>query len=351
MAWARNTPEGTPTEAPTITGIIVTFTGLSLLFVCLRLYVRGLLIKAMGKDDWIIIVSWIGACGYTICTVIQTTWGLGLTSLDDMPPENVYNFGLVQYIGAPFYVVGIFAFKMSLLLSYLRFLIGGYRIATLVVAAIITMAHIAFMGVFLFLCTPVSKQWDPAITGGHCAEGVPFYLSFSSLTIVFDAVVLVLPFPALLKSKIQRRKKVVLLGLFGLGIFVTIIQIIRIRTIQSLTNYLDSSKPILWSIIETNIGIIIACVPTLAPLVKYFAEKTRNGTSTGSNKLDSRYALQTWKSGMRPLGSGIDHEAEIGTGPKIDDDSTENILMPVGITKRTDVVVTRQHAPSSNESL
>lgn len=145
-----------------------------------------------------------------------------------------------------------------------------------------------------------------------------------------------------------------LLLLFGLGVFVTIIQIIRIRTIQNLSNYLDSSKPILWSIIETNIGIIIATVPTLAPLVKYFAERTRNGTSSGSHKVDSRYALQTWRSGkngMRPLGSGIDHETDIRATSKPADDSTENILMPAGITKQTDVIVTRQKAPSSGSSL
>lgn len=166
---------------------------------------------------------------------------------------------------------------------------------------------------------------------------------------------LVLPFPALLGSQIQRRKKIVLLALFGLGIFVTITQIIRIRTIQSLKNYLDSSKPILWSLIETNIGVIIACVPTLAPLVKYFAEKTRNGTSSGSNnKLDSRYALQSWRSqknGMHPLGSGIDHETDIRANQIPADDSTDNILMPMGITRKTDVIVTRQKATSSNDSL
>jgi hypothetical protein len=32
---------------------------------------------------------------------------------------------------------------------------GNYRIAAIVVAAIISMAHIAFICVFLFLCTPV----------------------------------------------------------------------------------------------------------------------------------------------------------------------------------------------------
>ncbi|KAF7560210.1 hypothetical protein G7046_g3926 [Stylonectria norvegica] len=355
MAWVRNTPEGTTTQGPMVTGVTATFTGSALVILLLRLYVRGVLIKAFGYDDLLIVISWAGACVYTICTIIQTTWGLGLTSLDDMPDENVFNFGLVQYIGAPFYVVGIYAFKMSLLLSYLRFLLNGYRIATIIVAAIITMAHISFLCVFLFLCNPISKQWDPSIplSVGHCAKALPFYLTFSSLTIIFDVTVLLLPFPALLKSQIQRRKKIVLLGLFALGIFVTIIQIIRIQTIKNLSNYLDSTKPILWSIIETDIGIIIASVPTLAPLVKYFAERSRNGTASGSHKMDSRYALQTWKSskgGMHPLSSGIDRSTSISAAPK-SDDSTENILRSNGITKQTEVYVTRQKAPSSNDSM
>lgn len=35
---------------------------------------------------------------------------------------------------------------------------------------------------------------------------------------------MLLPFPVLLKSHIQTRKKLILLGLFGLGIFITIIR-------------------------------------------------------------------------------------------------------------------------------
>lgn len=98
---------------------------------------------------------------------------------------------------------------MSLLLSYLRFFPEGrYRIATIIVAVACTMGHIAFVCVFIFLCTPVSrisiryeghftdtasqieKQYDPTIPPevGHCVDAITFYLTFSSLTIVFDVV-------------------------------------------------------------------------------------------------------------------------------------------------------------------
>lgn len=126
--------------------------------------------------------------------------------------------------------------------------------------------------------------------------------------------------------------------LFALGIFVTIIQIIRIQTISSLANYLDSARAIQWSIVEANIGITITCIPPLAPLVKYFSEKTRTGTGSGSKEPESRYALRTWR--LRALGSRGNHDIDI-TGVS-QGDSTDRILGAHGIVKRTDVVVTRQ---------
>lgn len=124
----------------------------------------------------------------------------------------MYNFGLVQYIGAPLYVsyasslhllpveklqadlgtpsyvVALYGFKMSLLLSYLRFIPGTFRIVSQVVIVLCTMAHIAFLCIFLLTCVPVQMMWDSTVTEGKCIDGVAFYMSFSSITIIFDVV-------------------------------------------------------------------------------------------------------------------------------------------------------------------
>ncbi|KAK2061108.1 integral membrane protein [Colletotrichum caudatum] len=376
--WTHNTPIDTPTRGPHIAALCVIFTSIALFLVCLRLYVRTTLVKAVGYDDWMIVIAWLGACGYSVCSVIQTKWGLGIDSLKDMPPENVLPFGKLQFIGGPFYVVGIWGFKMSLLFSYLRFFPDGrYRIGTIAVAVACTMAHIAFFLVFLFLCTPIEKQYDPSIPAdvGHCIDGVAFYLTFSSLTIIFDVLIMFLPFPVIIASQIQRRKKVALLCLFVLGALVTGIQAIRIQTIKSLSNYLDSAPAIQWSVIEVCMGIVIACVPPLAPMVKYYAAKSRgsNGGSGGTGggggggvggggprkATPSRYALQSWgtrRSGMRPLGAGVDREEAFVTGSSLAtttttikaEDSTENILAQgrgeEAITQRTELISTTHDA-------
>ncbi|KAJ0308675.1 hypothetical protein COL516b_003219 [Colletotrichum fioriniae] len=399
-SWTYNTPPGTPSTGPQITAIALVFTALSLIIMMLRLYVRVIMLKAAGSDDWVIFATWFAAAGFAIVSTIQTKWGLGLEKLEDMPAQNLYNFGLLQYAGAPFYISSILGFKISLLLSYLRFIPKGpYRWATFVTIGLCVAYHLAFLLVQINLCTPVgfshllfqdrtnidkeqiAKQWDPTITNGSCIPGVPFYTSMASLTIAFDVIVYVpqikpalkrqltvgllsmfLPFPVLASSKIQKRKKFVLLGLFGLGAFITVIQIIRIQTVHALANYLDSSPLIMWSAIENNLGIIVCCIPTLAPLVKYFNEKSRSGSRSNkygaasgygksgqSGNVGSRYALQSWRpgmSGMQPLGSGIDHsDRDIGVqssriGKGSDDGSADYHLDAPVIVKKTEFVVT-----------
>ncbi|KAF2832354.1 hypothetical protein CC86DRAFT_243433, partial [Ophiobolus disseminans] len=275
MGWTYNTPDGVANDGPMLTAIAIAFTALSLVLVSLRFYVRGRLLKALEIDDWVLGFTWIASCGFAVVTIAQTKWGLGLKHLRDMPDENLFAFGLLQYMGAPFYITSILGFKLSLLLTYLRFMTkGAARNATIGVIVACIAFHLSFLLVQVNLCQPIAKQWDPAITGGKCLPAVPFYTSMASLTIVFDVTVMLLPFPVLLKSRIQRRRKIVLLCLLALGVFITIIQFLRIRTVRNLANYLDSSSLIMWSTIENNAGIIVASVPTLAPLFRYFADKT-----------------------------------------------------------------------------
>jgi hypothetical protein len=151
-----------------------------------------------------------------------------------------------------------------------------------------------------------------------------------------------LPFPVLLKSHIQKRKKVALLCLLALGTFITVIQVLRIRTVRNLANYLDSSSLIMWSTVENNLGIIVASIPTLAPLFKYFVEKTQKGSyGHSTTRSKSLYALRSRRSTRQaslPLGSGV-HQATHTSGP-FEGGSEEFILGDVdATTKKTNVTV------------
>jgi hypothetical protein len=152
------------------------------------------------------------------------------------------------------------------------------------------------------------------------------------------ATSMLLPFPVLLSSHIQARKKFALLGLLALGIFITIIQVFRIRTVRNLSNYLDSSSLIMWSTVENNLGIIVASIPTLAPLFKYYTEKTQKSSSGNSHGLYAVKPRGSTRNGSFPLGSGVRRDTHI-RGPS-EGGSEEFILGDVGtITKSTEVTV------------
>jgi hypothetical protein len=161
-----------------------------------------------------------------------------------------------------------------------------------------------------------------------------------------------LPFPVLVKSHIQNRKKIALLGLLALGIFITIIQVIRIQTVKSLANYLDSGSLIMWSAVENNLGIIVASIPTLAPLFKYYAEKTQKSSANKSSNSRSHsiYALKSRRSSRHAafeLGSQTDRTTHITA----DGESEEYILSNRGVISKTTEVTVSSKTRNDSEVL
>jgi len=101
----------------------------------------------------------------------------------------------------------------------------------------------------------------------------------------FDILIILLPFPILKRLQLDLQKKIALGCLFALGFFVSIIQIIRVRTIAKLANYTDSEPIIIWSIVEIHTGVLIACMPSFAPLLKSFGRKVSHSyQSNGQSK-------------------------------------------------------------------
>jgi hypothetical protein len=162
---------------------------------------------------------------------------------------------------------------------------------------------------------------------------------------------MLLPFPILINSQIQKRKKIALLGLFALGTFITVIQVFRLRTIGSLSNYLDSSSLIMWSTVENNLGIIVACIPTLAPLFKYFAEKTQKSSTanTAASRVKSMFPLKSWRgtgNGTFQLSSN-GYKASQANGPSEDEGELLDSVRGGTIKKTTKVVVSSSASAES----
>lgn len=75
MGWTYNTPDGVANDGPHLSAVAISFTGVSLIILLLRFYVRGVMIKTIGSgmredmsvslfqadnpDDWTLLVTWV----------------------------------------------------------------------------------------------------------------------------------------------------------------------------------------------------------------------------------------------------------------------------------------------------
>lgn len=165
----------------------------------------------------------------------------------------------LNYVGRPFYQIGIAAFKASLCLSYIRLLAGTsktlYRTIIWGVIAISTLGHIAGALVLIFFCDPVGRAWDTTNSGGCLPIGETFY-GLAVFTIICDLMIIFLPVPLLLELKIKPAQKAGVVCLFLLGLFTTICSILRLTQIHRVAfGDGNSTMLVLWGTIEFNIGV------------------------------------------------------------------------------------------------
>jgi fucose permease len=155
------------------------------------------------------------------------------------------------------------------------------RIASWITFAVINIAGLVLTFLNVFQCIPVS---DAFASDGRCIPLIKLYLASAPVNIITDIAVLVLPIPALTSMHLPRKQKTILIATFGLWIYVIATDIIRIHYLQqsseggsnATTSYalgdeVDfpwyASLSFMWSVVEVNVGIICACIPTIRPLV------------------------------------------------------------------------------------
>lgn len=186
MGWVSNaSPEvNAESQYPTIIGVTVVMSILSIVIVCSRLYVRQTS-RGLASDDWMSTLSMVFALIYSVLCIArkwipgvtvernmteshlltdetETKYGLGL-SIAARPAENLITYTKVNYAGRPIYQVGISFFKIALLISYLRLLKGTdqkfYRVCVWVIMAIVFMGHLACALALVFACDPVRRPF------------------------------------------------------------------------------------------------------------------------------------------------------------------------------------------------
>jgi fucose permease len=180
----------------------------------------------------------------------------------------------------------LMATKTSILIFYLRMSRNTQnilRIASYVTLGIVNVAGVVLTFMNAFQCSPVRAAYDPFTDKSKCLSIVTLYLCSAPVNIFTDLAILVLPIPVLTGMRLPSRQKIILVFTFSLGIFVTIIDVVRIYYLQKAAQdqikaydrlgtsadfAYNAATAFLWSAVEVNVGIICACIPTMKPLIK-----------------------------------------------------------------------------------
>ncbi|KAF2689367.1 hypothetical protein K458DRAFT_462316 [Lentithecium fluviatile CBS 122367] len=257
-------------QAPLINSLAIIFVALSTVSVILRLYTRKRVLNILGADDVTISIAQIFAIAVSVLTLLQAKWGLGRHTAAVAPDDAVKQLKSL-YANTIIYNAAQTITKISFLILYRRIFPDKRTQATcfwllmFIVAWGITQEFIV-----AFACTPL-ENFEPKMTG-KCIYSLPVWYLTSSMNIVTDFLIFIIPIIPVLKLQMGVKKKALLLCLFCLGFFTCAVSLIRISTLNKGINttdpFWDNSPAAYWSVIELNCGILCACLPTLRPLIQ-----------------------------------------------------------------------------------
>ena len=163
--------------------------------------------------------------------------------------------------------------------------------------------HVVAIIVCLTQCIPLRKMWDLTLTvPGTCIDTTAFFYSkysgltcqryitdlsaTSTLNIVTDIWIIGLPVRTLASIQRPKSEKIVLIAVFGMGVFACIASIVRLYSLrlytQSKDPFYDAAPINIWSMVEVTVAIVCASIPSIKPLLSK-SQRTKFKQSSATN--------------------------------------------------------------------
>ncbi|KAJ5818476.1 Nucleic acid-binding OB-fold [Penicillium riverlandense] len=160
--------------------------------------------------------------------------------------------------------------KMAFLCLYLKIFPNiGLRRVIYALMGFTTLYFLIFTFGVCFNCLPVTYIWT-AWTGetqGSCLDFNAFGIACAVINIVLDVVVMALPLREIIKLNLKPRKKAPVMVMFCTGFFITIVSIIRLRSVVTFANTTNATYDYVpvayWSLIESYTAVFCMSMPAI----------------------------------------------------------------------------------------
>ncbi|RMJ27245.1 hypothetical protein PHISP_01897 [Aspergillus sp. HF37] len=240
-----------------------------------------------GWDDGMILAALLCAFPLNCLMFPLQKYGMG-NNMWTIPFDHITKMFKYLYVAEVFYMPTGALTQLSFLAFYLRiFPNRGINLAAYGLMGLSVVFGISNTLVMIFQCTPVPFFWNQwtGIPTGTCVNVNTFSWYKAALQIAMDLAIIALPIRPLSRLTLKTKKKVQVILMFCTGFVITIVSCLRL---QSLVKFSNSSNPsydnaaaVYWSVAESDIAIICACMPFVPSLLKHllpsvFGEPTNN---------------------------------------------------------------------------
>ncbi|KAF2816329.1 uncharacterized protein BDZ99DRAFT_566171 [Mytilinidion resinicola] len=307
----------------TVIALCIAFGAITTVIIFLRLFTRFWVIKTIGPDDGeysntdnfkpkastnentavLITIASVLSWAFIAATIMAVNHGLGshVEAVMLRGTQNMISYAQIVWFSSIFYNACLGFIKTSVLALYMRLGDRNLRRTAIVMTGVVGCQATANVLTCIFQCNPVSAAWDITITEKKCVNINAFYLANAALNIATDLLTYTLPVKLVIRLQVPRNQRIALGVMLCLGLFACISSIVRITFIPQMLVSPDAtyviSGAMYWSVIETNVGIAAASIPSFKALAKRYAPVLL-GSSHNNNQ---KYGSTGIKSGSGPF--------------------------------------------------
>ncbi|KAH7312050.1 hypothetical protein BKA65DRAFT_600920 [Rhexocercosporidium sp. MPI-PUGE-AT-0058] len=281
-------------RAPEVYAVAAVFLSLTWITALLRCYVKAVVAKKFGLEDYLAILALLLFTSTGIFALQGITHSMGM-HLAEIPLQNLTPSMMYWFSTELAYVLATCTLKMSIAVFLLRIAVKkSHRIILYTTSAGVMIFSIGYLLFLIFQCSPIDYFWDQ-FSGklGTCLDpeivGALTY-AHSGLNAFADVVLALLPVIIVSQLQMNPRTKLTVSIILSMGIFACVAVIIRIPYVKILVDnaqdfLFSSTDVVIWSTIEPGLAITAANLATLRPLFsaclsrkKLWGKTTAKGT-------------------------------------------------------------------------
>ncbi|CAG8974285.1 hypothetical protein HYALB_00010353 [Hymenoscyphus albidus] len=264
-------------NGPLLVWISSAFMVLNTVFIGLRIYTRAAISKNLNLNDYLIVLALLSYAALLALAILGAEGGLG-GHLGAANPAKFRESLKYLFFLELIYVILTSAMKVSIALTFLEWTKNKFLRALLWVSIFLDFAiSFAFILYLLLQCKPISYAWeltDPTKKGTCWPLDGQLYMGYalSFVTILLDSLFLIAPWFMLRNSRLNKTIKLYIYGIWGLAVLASVANVIRLAGLKTLKESKDplfEAAPVFWwSAAEVSIGIIVAGILELGPLMR-----------------------------------------------------------------------------------